>query len=94
MSNPENLSAQAGVAAPVIAQRALWAIILSTLGIVALIWSEIWLTLAAAIWSFVQLLGVGMPGYVVLSLALTPVALWASWQTARLAWNGERNGSD
>jgi len=65
------------------------AIVLSTLGIVSLIWSEIWLSLAASIWACVQILNLGNIGYAVLAALLVPVGAWASWHTARLAWLGE-----
>ncbi len=76
-----------------VARGAFIAAVISTIGIVTLIWSEIWLTLAASIWSFVELLGVGLPGYIVLSAVLAPLAIWASWHTARLAWIGESRGN-
>lgn len=96
MSILENSSARpSGVHTPArpAPRHALLAIVLTTLGIIALIWTEIWLSTAAGVWAVVQLLGLGQTGYYALAAMLVPAAAWASWHTARLAWIGERYGT-
>lgn len=92
MSTLENTSARGGTVRPAPA-HALWAVFLTTIGIIALIWTEIWLSVAAGIWAFVQLLGLGHIGYYALAALLVPAAAWASWYTAKAAWIGERHGT-
>ena len=56
---------------------------------VLLIWTEIWVAVAAAEWSIGTVLGFGKAGFAVVSLLVVPPAIWASWQTLRLAWRAE-----
>ncbi|MEZ5870699.1 MAG: hypothetical protein R3D32_02415 [Nitratireductor sp.] len=63
---------------------------LSTLFIVVFICTEIWIVVGVTEWSIVSLLGLGEYGYIVLSVILFPLAAWASWKTATLAWSAER----
>ncbi|MFZ1813863.1 MAG: hypothetical protein WBO55_02700 [Rhizobiaceae bacterium] len=65
-----------------------WAI-LSTIFIIIFICTEIWLVVGVVEWSLVSLFGLGIYGYVGLGLVLVPLGLWASWQTAYLAWTAE-----
>ncbi|MEZ5800832.1 MAG: hypothetical protein R3D29_10675 [Nitratireductor sp.] len=51
---------------------------------------EIWIVAGVTEWSIVSLFGLGDYGYVILSVLLAPLACWASWKTAVLAWSAER----
>ena len=63
---------------------------ISTFFIVLFICTEIWIVAGIVEWSFVSLMGLGEYGYVALTILLAPVAIWASWKTAKLAWSAER----
>ncbi|MCB1430028.1 MAG: hypothetical protein KDJ66_13040 [Nitratireductor sp.] len=71
-------------------KAALSAAAFSTFFIVLFICTEIWIVAGIVEWSFVSLLGLGEYGYIALTILLAPLAIWASWKTAVLAWSAER----
>ncbi|GIL01092.1 MAG: hypothetical protein BroJett030_09910 [Alphaproteobacteria bacterium] len=66
-------------------------VVIATFFTVLLIWTEIWLALAAAAWSLASMFDFGIAGYLLVAIVAGPLALWASWKTLVLAWAAERS---
>jgi len=62
---------------------------LTAIGAIVLIGSEIWLTALASVWAVDGFFDLGMIGDVIMIALISPVALWATWMTARLAISAE-----
>lgn len=81
---------KADTSSPAQRKAALTSAAISTFFIVVFICTEIWIVAGVTEWSIVSLLGLGDYGYIFLSVFLVPLAAWASWKTAILAWSAER----
>ncbi|MEC9344473.1 MAG: hypothetical protein VYD64_11590 [Pseudomonadota bacterium] len=92
MSIQQSLPASGGEPAAAFVRPSALADLVSTLSIIALIWTEIWLAAAATIWAGALFIGNGPAGYVILAIPVVPAAIWASWHTLRLAWLSARAG--
>lgn len=62
---------------------------LTAIGAIVLIGSEIWLTALASVWAIDGFFDLGMVGDLIMIALISPVALWATWMTARLAISAE-----
>ncbi|MEQ8479973.1 MAG: hypothetical protein RIC18_04880 [Hoeflea sp.] len=63
----------------------------TAIGAIVLIASEIWLAALATIWAADGVLGLSVTGDIILAAIITPLALWATWMTVKLAINAERD---
>jgi hypothetical protein len=66
-----------------------FAALFTAAGAIVLIASEIWLAALATIWAADGVLGLSTTGDVILSAVVVPLAIWATWMTAKLAINAE-----
>lgn len=64
---------------------------LTAIGAIVLIGSEIWLAAIGAIWAVHGYFDMGMIGDAILIGMIAPLAIWATWMTARLAIAAEMN---
>lgn len=64
---------------------------LTAIGAIVLIGSEIWLAAVGAIWAFHGYFDMGRIGDGILIALVAPLALWATWMTAKLAIAAELN---
>ena len=62
---------------------------LTAIGAIVLISSEIWLTALASIWALDGFFDLTTVGDVIMIGLISPVALWATWMTAKLAISAE-----
>lgn len=73
------------------ASKTTFAALLTAIGAIVLIGSEIWLAAIAAIWAADGFFDLSTVGDIVLIALIIPPALWATWKTAVLAIAAERN---
>lgn len=66
-----------------------FAALFTALGAIVLIASEIWLAALATIWAADGFLGLSTTGDVILAAVVVPMAIWATWMTAKLAISAE-----
>ncbi|KJS09559.1 MAG: hypothetical protein VR78_15790 [Hoeflea sp. BRH_c9] len=64
---------------------------LTAVGAIVLIGSEIWLVAIAAVWAIDGFLDLATIGDLIMIALIAPVALWATWMTAKLAIAAEMN---
>lgn len=64
---------------------------MTAIGAILLIGSEIWLAAVAAVWALDGFLDLAMVGDLILIALIAPLAIWATWMTARLAISAEMN---
>ncbi|WP_417417503.1 hypothetical protein [Hoeflea sp.] len=64
---------------------------LTAIGAIVLIGSEIWLAALAAIWAVDGFFDLAALGDLIMIALITPIALWATWMTAKLAISAEMN---
>jgi hypothetical protein len=68
--------------------------ILSVLGLVVFLSSEIWLLVAGAFWALDGMFGLGLTGDLVLGALIVPPALWATYMVIKLSVEAERASDD
>ena len=68
-----------------------FAAFITAIGAIVLIGSEIWLAAVGAIWAVHGYFDMGMIGDGILIGLIAPLALWATWMTAKLAIAAEMN---
>lgn len=66
-----------------------FAALFTAVGAIVLIASEIWLAALATIWAADGILGLSTAGDIILAAVVVPMAVWATWQTAKLAISAE-----
>lgn len=76
------------------ARKSVFDAFLIAIGAILLIGTEIWLAAVALIWALHGLLATGLTGDIVLVALIAPVAIWATWQTVKLAISAERSADD
>lgn len=64
---------------------------LTAIGAIVLIGSEIWLVALATVWAIDGFFDLATIGDLILMALIAPVALWATWMTAKLAIAAEMN---
>lgn len=64
---------------------------LTAIGAIVLIGSEIWLAAIASIWAIDGFFDLAIAGDLIMVALVVPVALWATWMTAKLAISAEMN---
>lgn len=64
---------------------------LAALGVIVMIGSEIWLVAVSTIWALHGLLATNLTVDIILGIVMLPGAVWATWKTAVLAIEAERN---
>jgi len=64
---------------------------LTAIGAIVLIGSEIWLAALAAIWAVDGFFDLAALGDLIMIALIAPIALWATWMTAKLAISAEMN---
>lgn len=64
---------------------------LTAIGAIVLIGSEIWLAAVATIWAADGLLDLAITGDLIMIALIGPLAIWATWMTAKLAISAEMN---
>jgi hydrogenase/urease accessory protein HupE len=62
---------------------------LTAIGAIVLIGSEIWLAAIATIWAMHGMFDMATAGDLVMTAVVAPIALWATWMTAKLAISAE-----
>jgi len=62
---------------------------LTAIGAIVLIGSEIWLAALAAVWAIDGFFDLATLGDLIMIALIAPIALWATWMTARLAISAE-----
>lgn len=67
------------------APRTKFVAFLTAIGAIVLIGSEIWLAAIASIWAIDGFFHLAMVGNIIMIALIVPIALWATWTTARLA---------
>jgi hypothetical protein len=65
--------------------------LLTALGAIVLIGSEIWLAAVATIWAADGVLGLSIAGDLVLAAMILPLSIWATWMVIKLAIAAERD---
>lgn len=65
--------------------------IVTAIGATLLIGSEIWLAAIASLWALDGLLNLSAAGDIIMIALILPMALWATWITAKLAFAAETN---
>ena len=65
--------------------------LLTAIGAIVLIGSEIWLAALASIWAIDGFFDLAMIGNIVMIALIAPIAIWATWMTVRLAISAEMN---
>ncbi|AKI01167.1 hypothetical protein IMCC20628_02469 [Hoeflea sp. IMCC20628] len=63
----------------------------TAIGAIVLIGSEIWLAAVATIWAADGLLDLATTGDLIMIALIGPLAIWATWMTAKLAISAEMN---
>lgn len=86
-SRPAQARAAAATQAPV--SNFTFAALFTAVGAIVLIASEIWVAALATIWAADGILGLSTTGDVVLAAIVVPMAIWATWMTAKLAISAE-----
>ncbi|MBC7279887.1 hypothetical protein [Hoeflea sp.] len=76
---------------PVSMTKTKFAAFLTAIGAIVLIGSEIWLAAIGAMWAVHGYFDTGMIGDIILIAMIAPMALWATWMTAKLAIAAELN---
>lgn len=71
------------------APRTKFVAFLTAIGAIILIGSEIWLAAIATIWAVHGFFDMATAGDLVITALVAPVALWATWMTAKLAISAE-----
>ncbi len=64
---------------------------LTAIGAIVLIGSEIWLAALAAVWAADGLFDLATTGDLIMIALIGPLAIWATWMTAKLAISAEMN---
>ncbi len=64
---------------------------LTAIGAILLIGSEIWLAAIASVWAMHGILNMTTVGDLIMIAVVGPIALWATWMTAKLAISAEMN---
>ncbi|WP_417435149.1 hypothetical protein [Hoeflea sp.] len=64
---------------------------LTAIGAIVLIGSEIWLAALATIWAVDGFFDLAALGDLIMIALIAPIALWATWMTAKLAISAEMN---
>lgn len=77
--------------APNFNQKSRFVAFMTAIGAILLIGSEIWLTAVATVWALDGFLDLAMVGDLILIALIAPLAIWATWMTARLAISAELN---
>ena len=65
--------------------------LLTAIGAILLIGSEIWLAAIASVWAMHGFLDMTTFGDLILIAVVGPIAIWATWMTAKLAISAEMN---
>ncbi|MGJ8570573.1 MAG: hypothetical protein ACSHXI_07730 [Hoeflea sp.] len=73
------------------APRTKFVAFVTAIGAILLIGSEIWLAAIASVWAVDGLFNLATTGDVILIAVVAPIALWATWMTAKLAISAEMN---
>lgn len=68
-----------------------FAAFLTAIGAIVLIGSEIWLAAVSAVWAMDGFFDLAFIGDAVLIALIAPLAIWATWMTAKLAISAEMN---
>lgn len=89
MSKSTSHSAAADGSTP--AARTKFAAFLTAIGAIVLIGSEIWLAAAGTVWALDGFFDLAAVGDAILIALFGPIALWATWMTAKLAISAEMN---
>ena len=63
----------------------------TAIGAIVLIGSEIWLTAIASVWALDGFFDLAVTGDLVMIAVVAPLAIWATWMTAKLAISAEMN---
>lgn len=84
---PVNSAGNLGIPVP----KSKFIAFLTAIGAIVLIGSEIWLAALASIWAVDGFFDLTMIGDLIMVALIAPVALWATWMTARLAISAEMN---
>lgn len=88
-SHPAPAKSAEGVSHP--APKTRFVAFLTAIGAIVLIGSEIWLAAIASIWAIDGFFDLAIAGDLIMVALVVPVALWATWMTARLAISAEMN---
>ena len=93
MSHPASHSAPASSVEGItpVSPPSRFAALLTAIGAILLIGSEIWLTAVGTIWAADGYFKLGIFGDIILVVLVVPLALWATWMTIKLAVSVEMN---
>lgn len=89
MSHPAQATSATSRAKPV--SKTKFAAFLTAIGAIVLIGSEIWLAAVGAVWALDGFFDLATIGDAIIIALIAPMAIWATWMTAKLAISAEMN---